>query len=222
MRLSNRLGAVAAFIEEGAAVADVGTDHGLLPVYLALNGLARRIIASDISAGSLLAARRSASRYGVGDMVTFIAAPGLAGVRESDVDTVVIAGVGGETIIDILSGAPWLKPCGVKLILQPQTKIGELCGWMRDNGYIILDAALALDKGRFYVAMLAGAGNTDAALSPETELLSMLGKKGGPYFADYVNGLIANTRMAADSMEIAGAPEYPLMKKRLEELSKLL
>jgi tRNA (adenine22-N1)-methyltransferase len=115
--------AIASFIHRGASVADIGTDHGFLPVYLAQNGLARSIIASDISAGSLEAARRSATNYGVSDKITFIVAPGLSGIKETDVDTIVIAGLGGETIAAILNEAPWTRYSDIKLILQPQSKI---------------------------------------------------------------------------------------------------
>ena len=84
VKLPNRLKTVAGFIEKGASVADIGTDHGLLPAYLAQSGSARRIIASDISSGSLEAARRTAEKYGVTEQIEFIVAPGLDGIGETD------------------------------------------------------------------------------------------------------------------------------------------
>jgi len=153
IRLSDRLGTIAGFIEKGAAVADIGTDHGFLPVYLAQTGAASRIIASDMSAGSLGAARRSAARYGVSDKIEFIVAPGLDGVGENDADTIVIAGVGGETIIGILEEAPWTKT-GKRLILQPQTKKAELLAFLSDNGYTVHETAQVQDKGRNYTVLL--------------------------------------------------------------------
>ena len=155
LKLSDRLKTVAEFIEDGASVADIGTDHGFLPVYLAQTGLARRIIASDKSAGSLKTALRSADRYGVTDKISFVTAPGLSGVDEADVDTVVIAGVGGERIIEILAGAPWTNRGGVRLILQPQTKIALLRSWLGENGYMIIETKQAFDKGRVYSVILA-------------------------------------------------------------------
>ena len=155
VKLTDRLKKIAAFIENGSAVADIGTDHGYLPVYLAQNGLARHIIASDISAGSLSAARRSADKYGVSDQILFITASGLSGVKEAEVDTVVISGVGGETIIGILKDAPWTRRQGISLILQPQTKKDVLFEWLRENGYVIRDSAQALERGRSYIIILA-------------------------------------------------------------------
>ena len=155
IKLCARLQAIADFIEAGATVADIGTDHGFLPVYLAQTGLARRIIASDMSAGSLGAARRSAGKYGVSGKIEFTVAPGLDGVRETDVDTIIIAGVGGETIIGILEAAPWTKT-GKKLILQPQTKKDELLGFLNEQGYIIIESKQQQDRGRTYTVMLVG------------------------------------------------------------------
>ena len=154
IKLSNRLAAVAGYIEKGAAVVDVGTDHGFLPVYLAESGLARSIIASDMSAGSLAAARRSAVKYGVADKLTFITAPGLDGVGASMADTVVIAGMGGETIAGILADAPWVSAPGVRLIAQPQTKAPELYAWLLANGYVLRDMKRVRDKGRNYTIII--------------------------------------------------------------------
>ena len=154
LKLTGRLGKIAGFIKEGSAVADIGSDHGFIPIYLAQNGPARRIIASDISAGSLKAAINNAVKYGVDDQISFIVAPGLDGIGEYEADTIVIAGMGGETISAILAGAPWTKQHGVRLILQPQTKLNKLCIWLQDNGYIITDADYVVDKGRFYIIIV--------------------------------------------------------------------
>jgi len=154
IKLSNRLGAIAGYIEAGAGVADVGTDHGFLPVWLAQKGLYGNIIASDISAGSLAAARRTAEKHNVTDKITFFTTPGLEGFEGLDVDTIVIAGLGGETISGILSGAPWVRQRNIRLILQPQTKAVKLCVWLSDNGYIIRDSRLARDRGKRYVIIM--------------------------------------------------------------------
>lgn len=154
IKLSNRLDAIAGYIEAGASVADVGTDHGILPVWLAQKGLYGKIIASDISAGSLAAARRNADKYGVAGKITFITAPGLQGIDDYSVDTIVITGLGGETIQGILSDAPWIRGSSVRLILQPQTKAVKLCLWLSENGYIIRDSKLVRDRGKRYVIIM--------------------------------------------------------------------
>ena len=158
IRLPQRLKAVVDYIGHSAAVADVGTDHGIVPVYLAQTGTARSIIASDMSEGSLGAARRNAEKYSVTDKIIFITAPGLEGVGDSDADTIILAGMGGETMVHILQGAPWTRRKGIRLVLQPQTKIDTLCAFLRGNGYDILDATTAIDRGRSYTIILAEGG----------------------------------------------------------------
>jgi len=142
--------ALADLIDNGASVADIGTDHGHLPVYLAQNHKAAGIIASDISAASLSSARSSAQEYDVTDAITFLVTPGLDDIDPEDVDTVVIAGMGGETILKILKDAPWTKSGRVKLILQPQSKVDLLCRFLYDNEYKIMKTLSVHDKGKNY------------------------------------------------------------------------
>jgi len=155
VKLSDRLKAIAGLISAGSSVADIGTDHGILPVYLAQTGLASCIYASDISASSIKAAYRTASKANVTDAITFHVAPGLDHITPSDVDTVVIAGMGGETIIGILKDAPWLKNRGVSLILQPQSKVDLLARFLYNTGYAIKKTKSVSDRGRQYTIIKA-------------------------------------------------------------------
>ncbi|MCL2663938.1 MAG: class I SAM-dependent methyltransferase [Oscillospiraceae bacterium] len=150
INLSNRLRALTELIDIGAAVADIGADHGYLSIYLAQSRRATRIIATDISIGSLSAARRFANDYDVTESITFMVTPGLDGITAADVDTVVIAGIGGETMLQILENAPWTKSETVKLILQPQSKIDLLCRFLYNNGYNIRETRSVVDKGKSY------------------------------------------------------------------------
>lgn len=221
MKLPDRLLAVAGFVEAGACVVDVGTDHGYLPVYLAINGLAGGIVASDINPGPLEAARRSAARYGLSDRIVFVCAPGLSSVGESDADTIVISGLGGETIVAILEEAPWTKRCGVSLILQPQSKTDLLCCFLRDNGYCVCDAKLALDSGKLYVVMLVRGGESVSSLEPQTELLTLLMNRSDPLFADYIDKLITSARRVLDGRRISGLPDSTDISARLDAYIRL-
>ena len=158
IKLSERLMAIIDCIDKQAAVADIGADHGYLPVYLAQTGLACRIIASDISAGSLDTARRNAARFNVTDKIEFFHAAGLDCVTHNDVDTIVIAGVGGETILGILTDAPWTVEASakgkLKLILQPQTKLDVLKSFLHDNDYTLTKQVTVRDRGREYTVLV--------------------------------------------------------------------
>ena len=221
LKLPLRLMAIAGFIEKGASVADIGTDHGYLPVYLAQNGLARSIIACDISAGSLETARRSADKYNVSDKITFVVAPGLSGIDEANTDTIVISGLGGETIAAILEASPRTKRGGVTLILQPQSKLNELCLFLRENGYIIQEAKLVCDNNRFYVIIKAGGGKSNCILAPDIELLTQLMFRRDPLFSGYLDRLIAKTRKALEGMGKSGSPDIIGMTVRLATYSGL-
>jgi len=155
IKLPDRLKAISGYIDAGASVADIGTDHGFLPVYLAQSGLASRVIASDISAGSLKAAKRTADKYVVSEKIEFINAPGLDGIAPADVDTIVITGLGGETITGILNNAAWTRNKNIKLILQPQSKIDVLFKFLYNNGYMIRLTTSVREKGRSYTVVLA-------------------------------------------------------------------
>ena len=227
LKLTKRLGLIASYIDKGAAVIDIGTDHGMLPIYLAQNGHARRIIATDINDGPLSAAHRNAAEYNVRDKIKFVLTPGLCGIGEDEADTVVIAGMGGENIAEIIDDAPWLKSRGMRLILQPQTKVGELCRRLSAGGYIIRDAALAYEGGRFYIVILAFGGeysaheafaDDDAA---EIALYSLLAAKRDAHIISFLDGLISKTqRIAAESANSEAGERFEKKLRELQDLKK--
>ena len=152
IRLSPRLQMVADFVPPCACAADIGTDHGYLPVWLLQNSVIQSAIAADIHAGPLANARQSAAAYDLEEHFRFVQADGLqfSGVQAADVIT--IAGMGGETICAILAAAPWLRE-GKQLVLQPQSKVPELTDWLWRNGFTIEDAALCRDAGKRYLVL---------------------------------------------------------------------
>ena len=147
LHLQPRLHLLADLVPQGAKLADIGTDHGYLPVYLLQKGRIASAIAADIGRAPLEHARRTARQYGVEDDMRFLCCDGLQGIGPEDVDTVVVAGMGGETIIHILQPCDWVKQ-GVQLILQPMTKVPVLRQWLAENGYAILQEQVVKD-GKF-------------------------------------------------------------------------
>lgn len=155
IKLSPRLAAVAALAGSGGSVIDVGTDHGYVPVYFAQKGLFSKIAASDLRPGPLESARASARKYGVFDKIAFILSDGLR-VVPGPFDTVVIAGMGGETMAGILSDCPWAA--GARLVLQPQSKFAEVGKCLGGLGFVCERAVLVEDKGKLYAAFSAARG----------------------------------------------------------------
>ena len=152
IRLSPRLQMVADLVPPCACAADIGTDHGYLPIWLLQNGVIRSAIAADIHAGPLANARLSAAAYDLEERFRFVLADGLRFPDAQAADVVTIAGMGGETICAILAAAPWLRE-GKQLVLQPQSKVPELTDWLWRNSFTIEDAALCRDAGKRYLAL---------------------------------------------------------------------
>lgn len=153
LALQPRLHMLARLVPEDCRLTDVGTDHGYLPVSLLQQGRIPSAIASDIGAEPLEHARRTAMQYGVTD-IDFRLCPGLSAIAPEETDVIVIAGMGGETIIAILQAAPWTKDGRHTLLLQPMTKAADLRHWLSDNGYTFTGEHLVEDKGRLYPILI--------------------------------------------------------------------
>lgn len=155
-RLSPRLAAIAALVPRGARVADVGTDHGYLAAALLSEGIAQSVVATDIRPGPLSAAKQNIEAAGLAGRVSLRLCDGLADVRPEEADTVVIAGMGGETIVGILSRAPWALADDRLLLLSPQSKPELLRGRLFELGCGIQSEHLVRDTGRIYPILCAG------------------------------------------------------------------
>lgn len=152
--LDSRLGCIAEAIGSARIVADIGTDHGLLPIALLLHRQAERAVACDIRQGPLGSARRNAVRYGVSDKVALVLTDGFHGVEAYSPDAVVISGMGGELIARIISEAPYLRG-DVRLFLQPMTRAESLRAYLAHSGFEITAEHLARDGERLYSVMEA-------------------------------------------------------------------
>jgi Predicted SAM-dependent methyltransferase len=156
IKLSSRLQAVAELVKPEARVVDVGTDHGHIPVWLIQNEVSPYVYASDIAQGPLSRSRASAEKYGVDGKISFYLCDGLDLCRAEDVDTVIIAGMGGETAVNILKRAPWTRE--KEVILQPMSKLEVLRMWLYENGYAITREQLVRDSGVIYTIIKTSAG----------------------------------------------------------------
>ncbi len=150
--LSHRLLACCSFVHPGDRVADVGCDHGYLSIHLLQTGIASHVIASDIREGPLQSAIRNAEKYGVRDRIAFYLSDGLRSIPR-DFDTLVCAGMGGDTMISILEAAPWMKQEQYRLVLQCQSKTPMLRRYLSDQGWHIADEAVLRDGKFLYTVM---------------------------------------------------------------------
>ena len=218
LQLQPRLQLLADMVPEGCRLADVGTDHGYLPVYLLQRRHIRGAVAADIGAEPLAHARRTAEAYGV-EGIDFRLCDGLRDIAPDEVDTLVIAGMGGETIITILDAAPWTRQ-ERRLVLQPQSKIRELTDWLQDNGYMLADAQLCLDAGKLYLILDVRGAAPQERMTAETLLLC----RRDPLLPQYLAEQDARLRRAIAGMERADrqevAAELRRAKQALEEIAR--
>ena len=150
--LSSRLQVCAGFVARGDRVADIGCDHGYLSIYLLKNGIASSVIASDINEGPLQSAMHNARKFGVHENISFYLSDGARNIPR-DFDTLVCAGMGGDTMVHILENAPWLRNEQYRLVLQCQSKTPLLRRYLSENGWRITEESVLRDGKFLYTVM---------------------------------------------------------------------
>lgn len=205
MELTPRLRAIADLVPHGAAFADIGTDHAYLPTWLLLNGVICRAVAADINRGPLDRARETAKKYAVEDRMDFRLCDGLTGMRQGEVNTIAIAGMGGDMIAHILAGVPWVKNRDILLLLQPMTSQRDLRQWLSLNGYCIENERYACEGEKIYVIMSVRAGQvgvlSDAELWGGRQNNDPLRGAYLSHIANKVNKVLAGHRSASNRDE---------------------
>ena len=208
--LSNRLKSLVSFVIPGEKVANVGTDHGFIPIYLSVKELSPCPIASDVRQGPLLTARRNAAQYGVEDRISFRLSDGLAAIDREEADTIILAGMGGETILHILEAAPWSLE--KKLILQPQSKTQELTAWLAGQGCFPESVRLAEDAGIYYTIFLFRRGP-----DPGCDLWELLYRTRDPLLAAAAKVEAEKLRRALDTLKRSNTERAQRSRAALEE-----
>lgn len=156
MKLTPRLQVIADKVPPGSRVADIGTDHAYIPVYLLLNRLSPNVIATDSRPGPLQAAQETLELFSLSQTAELRLGDGLSVLREEDnIDVIIIAGMGGETICSILeAGLPLLKK-NTLLVLQPMTCVDWVRTWLADNKFSLVQEDIAQEEDRYYEVIVA-------------------------------------------------------------------
>lgn len=217
--LSPRLQSVADLVPQGARFADVGTDHAYLPVWLILNGTVKQAIASDVREGPLENARQTAQRYGVSDKVSFRLCDGLTGLKPEEVDTIAIAGMGGETIAEILAAAAWTAQGKHRLILQPMTAHPELRAWLDGYGFQIEREILTCEEKTLYSTFLVGGGNAVRLTPAETWAGRQEKDMNAPLRGQYLDKLLRRAEKALAGIRRSTKQSDTLRREELEEVA---
>ena len=191
--LDERMLLVASQVREGAVVADIGTDHGYVPIYLVGSGLCPSAVATDINSKPLDIARTNAKRFGASDKITFILSDGLKGFdpEKYGVSDVLVCGMGGELIASIIGATDFPKKPGVRLILQPMSSVPELRAYLYAMGYDVKSEKLCRAGDKIYTAIVA---EYDGVPRELTDAELYLGRDIGSEESDeYLNEFLART-----------------------------
>ena len=162
-KISKRLLIAASFAQKGEFIADVGTDHAYLPIYLYTKGIIRGAVVSDVNEGPIERATQNISEFSCNNAIIPLLCDGLSKIGEYSPDTVFILGMGGELIVNIISTAEWVKQKGTRLVMQAMTHTEILREYLYKNGFEITDEAMVEDSKIYQITVARYTGkNTEA------------------------------------------------------------
>lgn len=161
MRLSKRLALVASFVKEGSSLADIGTDHGYIPIALTEAGTVTKAIAMDVRQGPLDRAKEHIREHRLGDRIETRLSDGAEQLQAGEVNTVVIAGMGGELVIHIMEGGRHLWESVDHWILSPQSEFYKVRRFLGDQGFTITREAMVEEDGKYYTVMEVSRGRME-------------------------------------------------------------
>lgn len=158
MKLSKRLEMVASFVPRGSRVADIGTDHGYVPIWLVEQGIAEYAIAMDVRKGPLERAKEHIARHKLESLIETRLGDGLFALRPGEADTVVIAGMGGELMLRILRDGSHVWDSVSRFVLSPQSELELFRRGLEAMGFAIEEEAMLREDGKYYTVMAAVRG----------------------------------------------------------------
>lgn len=226
--LSPRLTAIAEMVPVSRCVADIGSDHALLPLYLVRKEIALKVIAVEKAVGPAAAARRAVAAAGMEDRIEVRVGEGLSALAECEAEVIVIAGMGGGTIAGILKAGAVSARASKLAVVQPMDKVAFLRRWLTRNGWRIHGEGLAKERKHLY-QVIAAAPGTDQELNWMEEelgpsllacrhpLLNELAAKTLRYYEQKLAGLSRASRPVPP-----GAGDLAELTRRCEQLRAFL
>lgn len=220
LHLSSRLLACCDFVRPGDVVADIGCDHGYLGIHLLQQGIAKAVIAADVNEQPLQSAIRNAMGSGVRNKMTFCLSDGFRNVpREFTV--AVCAGMGADTMISILTAAPWLQDRRYRLILQCQSRRPELRRWLYANGYRITAETLARDGKFIYPIMEVDYAPAPPLTPGGCHISPALLESGSPLLPDFYQRVKGGIETTVQGLRHSGSEKLPGFEAILAELTEM-
>ena len=220
IKLDSRLKAVASLVRQGSVVADVGTDHGYLLCYLIENGICERGIASDLRKGPLENAKQTVINCGLENNVKLVLSDGLQNIEENSCNDIVIAGMGGILISEIIEKAPWVYNKSINIIAQPMTHAEYLREFMCRNGFYINKEVTATDGKRFYCALSFRFTGEKTDYPQSYWYLGELLKNKDEITKTYIDKMVLTLEKKLTAQKNAGVDDWKELEILIEEIKQ--
>lgn len=226
LELSPRLRTIADQVPFGAKLADIGTDHAYLPIWLIGQHRISFAIASDLREGPLSRGIAAAKEWNIpSNQISFRLSDGLLGIDRSEVNTIVIAGMGGDTIAHSLQGVSWSKDPSLLFLLQPMSSIPELRQWLQENGFRIEEERIAMEESKYYVVLNVHAGDMEPLTLGERWVGRQRRGMPGDFRIEYIDDVIRRRKRALDGILNATFSDHNIkiqeLRQTLNELYQL-
>ena len=212
----NRLKCIISLLYGGGRLLDIGTDHAYLPAYCVGNGLFESAIVSDINDGPLEKARKTILENGLDGKIKVIKSDGFRSLPENCADEVVIAGMGGILIAEILAEAPWLKKEGVHLVLQPMTHAEDIRLFLSENGFSILSEKACAEGGKPYCVISAEYSGKRVSHEEGYFFYGELPEDKGEEAEEYLKKVFSSLNKKLNGLKCSGEDKAEIM--RLEKV----
>ena len=222
LRLNPRLQKIAELIPPCKSLADIGTDHAYIPLFAVLDGKAKRAVASDIKLGPVARAAENIKKFGLESEIIVRLGPGLATVSPDEAEVIVIAGMGGMLIADILEQAKEVVKSAKLLILQPMTAAMELRDYLGQNDFDAREEYLAAEEDKLYNIILAVPGGKTVYTEKERLLGKGLDKTSPELFPEYITRLESKLKKRIEGLHASKLEENTEKAKEIERLLELI
>ena len=218
MIISHRLESIAKMVDSVESIIDVGTDHGYLPIYLISKDITNKVIASDINKGPVEKAKYNINKENLQDKIECRLGGGLTTIKTNEVDAVVIAGMGGNLIKDILEESIDLVKKMEYLIFQPVQNPEVLRKYIYENKYEVLDEELCYDEGKYY-EIIKVRYNESKIIEFNQEVFYLIGEKliqkKHPLVKEYIGFRINKYKNIVDFIQDTGETSIQRKKQLL-------
>lgn len=217
--LTKRLAAVAAFVPPNARIADIGSDHALLPVHLVATGKIQSAIAGEVIQGPFLRSQAAVTQAGLSEQIQVRLADGLAAIHPADqIDTVVIAGMGGLLICHILAQQPAILKSIEHLILEPNVEEMAVRQWLMQHHFLITGEQILREGGHTYEVIQARRQNKPVVYSTAQLKFGpfLLQAQAPAFVAKWHHRLVTNRRILANLARAQQPPQQKIHALQVE------